>query len=132
MLRDREARTGFSIIPRSHSAAATLDAGMIDLDALMRAAPGHDVDLPDVRVLFAPREPWRAQAACAGADPAIFFPARGASTEPARAICARCPVAEPCLDHALAYSERHGIWGGTTGRDRRRLREADARTTAAS
>jgi hypothetical protein len=52
----------------------------------------------------------------------VFFPGRGAPAEPARQICARCPVRQPCLDYALSHAITHGIWGGLTERDRRPLR----------
>jgi hypothetical protein len=52
----------------------------------------------------------------------MFFPGRGESAEPARQICAGCPVRQPCLDYALSHGISHGIWGGLTERDRRALR----------
>ena len=65
---------------------------------------------------------WRYRAACRGADLSVFFPGRGDSAEPARQICAGCPVREPCLDYALSHGITHGIWGGLAERDRRALR----------
>ena len=65
---------------------------------------------------------WRGRAACRGTDLAVFFPGRGESAEPARQICARCPVRGPCLDYALSHGIVHGIWGGLAERDRRALR----------
>jgi WhiB family redox-sensing transcriptional regulator len=65
---------------------------------------------------------WRYRAACHGADLEVFFPGRGESAEPARQICAPCPVREACLDYALGHGIAHGIWGGLTERDRRALR----------
>jgi WhiB family redox-sensing transcriptional regulator len=65
---------------------------------------------------------WRYQAACRGADLGVFFPGRGESAEPARRVCAGCPVREPCLDYALRHGITHGIWGGLAERDRRALR----------
>jgi len=65
---------------------------------------------------------WRYRAACRGADLEVFFPGRGESADPARRICAECPVREPCLDYALSHSIVHGIWGGLSERDRRPLR----------
>jgi WhiB family redox-sensing transcriptional regulator len=73
---------------------------------------------------------WRYRAACRGADLEFFFPGRGESAKPARQICARCPVRQPCLDYALSHGIVHGIWGGLTERDRRALRSrhvSDAR-----
>jgi hypothetical protein len=52
----------------------------------------------------------------------VFFPGRGESAEPARRVCASCPVRQPCLDYALSHAITHGIWGGLTERDRRPLR----------
>ena len=65
---------------------------------------------------------WRYRAACRGTDLSVFFPGRGESAEPARQICASCPVWQPCLDYALSHGITHGIWGGLTERDRRPLR----------
>jgi WhiB family redox-sensing transcriptional regulator len=65
---------------------------------------------------------WTEQAACRGMDPDLFFPERGHSTAEAKAVCGSCPVRDTCLDEALARSERFGIWGGKSERERRRLR----------
>ncbi|HSP04945.1 MAG TPA: WhiB family transcriptional regulator [Acidimicrobiales bacterium] len=68
--------------------------------------------------------------ACRGADPDLFFPDRGESLEPAKRICSECVVRDECLEHALASGERFGVWGGTSERERRRLRRT--RRTAAA
>ena len=65
---------------------------------------------------------WRDRAACRGTDPDLFFPERGESADPARQICARCPVRQPCLVYALDKGIAHGVWGGLTERERRVLR----------
>ena len=65
---------------------------------------------------------WRYRAACRGADLEVFFPGRGEPAEPARQICAGCPVRQTCLDYAISHGITHGIWGGLTERDRRPLR----------
>ena len=39
----------------------------------------------------------------------------------ARKICATCPVVEPCLEYALANRIEHGVWGGCSERERRRI-----------
>lgn len=41
----------------------------------------------------------------------------------AKAICARCPVCETCLDYAIVTAEQFGIWGGKTERERRAIRK---------
>jgi hypothetical protein len=50
----------------------------------------------------------------------------GESAEPARRVCARCPVRQPCLDYAISHGITHGIWGGLAERDRRALRTRHA------
>ena len=50
-----------------------------------------------------------------------FFPSDGAGVELARKICADCPVKEPCLEHALEQRIDHGVWGGCSERERRRI-----------
>lgn len=62
--------------------------------------------------------------ACAEADPEMFFPDRGQAPVPpeARALCARCPWLRSCLRHALSY-DLHGVWGGTSQAERRRIQQ---------
>ena len=65
-------------------------------------------------------ERWQNRAACRGLDTSLFFPD---VDEPngAEQVCAGCLVQQECLEHALGTSERQGIWGGATERDRRRM-----------
>jgi WhiB family transcriptional regulator, redox-sensing transcriptional regulator len=73
---------------------------------------------------------WRQQAACQDADPELFFPEdRGNNSHQiihAREICAACQVRQPCLNTALhgpqAYGDDHGIFAGTTPKQRIKLR----------
>lgn len=65
---------------------------------------------------------WLEHAACRGMDTALFFPKRGELLDEARDACARCPVAAECLSAALADGEHHGVWGGTSERERRKIR----------
>jgi WhiB family transcriptional regulator, redox-sensing transcriptional regulator len=69
-----------------------------------------------------PRLSWRDRAACRNADPDLFFPGRGESADPARQICARCPVRQLCLVYALDKGITHGVWGGLAEQERRVLR----------
>jgi WhiB family redox-sensing transcriptional regulator len=66
---------------------------------------------------------WQDLAECKTVDTSLFFPERGASTKEAKAICSDCIVREDCLEYALAH-EKHGIWGGMSERERRRVRKA--------
>lgn len=65
---------------------------------------------------------WRRLAACKGVDPAVFHPEDDdlAAVEAAKDVCARCPVRQACLEHALSVREPDGVWGGLTARERRR------------
>lgn len=67
---------------------------------------------------------WMAEAACRGCDPELFFPARGDSTATVapRAVCAGCPVRGECLAYSLAIGAKHGIWGGLSEHERRKVR----------
>jgi WhiB family redox-sensing transcriptional regulator len=68
--------------------------------------------------------------ACAGADPAIFFPEQGGPASEAKAICGRCPHRQACLDWAIATGQAFGIWGGASPDERARMPIPDRRTAA--
>jgi WhiB family transcriptional regulator, redox-sensing transcriptional regulator len=90
------------------------------------------VRLPRRRIFAAPARfaaRWRELAACRGAGLDLFFPERGESAEPARQVCAACPVRQPCLDYAITNRIVHGIWGGLTERERRALRSGWVRAS---
>lgn len=73
------------------------------------------------------RPAWMADGLCAEYDLELWFPERGESVEPAKQVCARCAVAAECLEYALGQgSALHGIWGGTSAIERRRLRRRAA------
>lgn len=65
---------------------------------------------------------WQARRNCIGVDPELFFPERGESLAPARSVCAGCEVRAECLDYALNTGQHHGVWGGTSERERKRTR----------
>ena len=64
---------------------------------------------------------WMAQGNCADAPPSTFFPSDGVGVEVARRICGTCPVKDQCLEHALESRIDHGLWGGCSERERRRI-----------
>ena len=72
-------------------------------------------------IAAATRPAWHQHGACRGADPNLFFPARGESVKEAKAVCARCPVRAECLEYALLHRIEHGVWGGASERERRRI-----------
>lgn len=73
---------------------------------------------------------WMADGLCANKPPALFFPSDGVGVEKAKSICAECPVMHACLEYALENRIDHGVWGGTSERQRRRI--ARARRAGAS
>jgi WhiB family redox-sensing transcriptional regulator len=72
---------------------------------------------------------WQFDAACRGEDSALFFAPsyferreeKAAREHRAKAICARCPVRETCLEFALGVRESHGVWGGLNEQERRQV-----------
>lgn len=67
------------------------------------------------------RPDWHADANCRGMDPELFFPGQGESTKEAKAVCRACDVQVECLLAALNNTEKHGIWGGKSERERRAI-----------
>jgi WhiB family transcriptional regulator, redox-sensing transcriptional regulator len=73
---------------------------------------------------------WFALANCKGLDTNLFHPLRGASTKEPKAVCAACVVRSECLEYALAHGITAGCWGGTSERERRRIRRERRRSVA--
>lgn len=97
-------------------AAAPKDA----VPAPITKSPRADKPTDRVSLQLPPRD-WEAQALCRETDPELFF---GQQYADALTICRRCPVKQDCLEHALTVPDLSGIWGGTTRRERDRLRAA--------
>jgi len=73
---------------------------------------------------------WKRLALCAQTDPEAFFPEKGSSNAAAKRVCMACEVRVECLEWALDQGEPHGVWGGMSERERRRLaRELPRRCT---
>ena len=74
---------------------------------------------------------WQVKAACRGPQATVFFPPSTFERKDekqdrerrAKAICATCSVKQPCLDYALRIREPHGIWGGLSESERKRILE---------
>jgi WhiB family transcriptional regulator, redox-sensing transcriptional regulator len=82
--------------------------------------------MQDTSAIATDERSWQDDANCLGVDPDLFFPERGASTKEAKEVCRGCVVREECLEYALENSEKFGIWGGMSERERRRIRRARA------
>jgi WhiB family redox-sensing transcriptional regulator len=65
---------------------------------------------------------WVKDALCKGMGTETFFPGQHQrkSVIEACKFCSACPVQDRCLDYGL--EEEHGIWGGTSGRQRQKSR----------
>jgi WhiB family redox-sensing transcriptional regulator len=78
---------------------------------------------------------WRSEAACRRADPELFFPIGTTGralqqTEQAKAMCASCPVCEPCLTWVLEaepLGQESGVCAGLAEDERRALKRRVAR-----
>ncbi len=64
---------------------------------------------------------WMADGNCRLHPPATFFPSDGVGVDKARKICRDCPVMGRCLEYALEERIDHGVWGGCSERERRRI-----------
>lgn len=101
--------------PRAHSA----EAGLAGDERL----PKDRYQLPALARVVT-EQAWMADAACRGTDPDLWVPERGEATKAALDICwNECPVREQCLDYGMSLGAKEpGIYGGLSGRDRRRAR----------
>jgi len=70
---------------------------------------------------------WRKQAACAGADLMLFMPDENNYLSDKRrlealAYCDTCKVRRDCLEYAYDNNIQHGVWGGLSTKQRRKLK----------
>jgi WhiB family redox-sensing transcriptional regulator len=79
-----------------------------------------------VEFLWELRPGWQADGLCLEYPEVTWFPERGQSSAPAKAVCGRCLVQRECLDYALADPDLMGVWGGMSQRDRARQRTVTA------
>ena len=64
---------------------------------------------------------WMRDGNCRDYPPSVFFPSDGVGVDVARKICATCPVVATCKEYALVNRIDHGVWGGCSERERRRI-----------
>lgn len=75
-------------------------------------------------VIFSTDMPDWSGAICTTTDPDIFLPEKGANSFHVIAICkSGCPIIDACREYAIEHHEI-GVWGGTSHKDRRRIRRA--------
>jgi WhiB family redox-sensing transcriptional regulator len=78
---------------------------------------------------------WEGDALCLEYDPALWFPegqGSGWQARQAKEICGRCLVRAECLTMAILEGLSLGIFGGTTGPERQRMRVAGVDAVKAS
>lgn len=79
---------------------------------------------------------WMFRGVCRDVNLVGFFPADGLGVELAQRVCAECPVKSECLEYALLHRIEHGVWGGESERERRRIlrlrRRGSSRTIASN
>lgn len=74
---------------------------------------------------------WMDDALCREIGPEPFFSEDAGPTldvtNAAIRVCRTCPVQTDCLEYALTLGPVVGVWGGTTEKERRRIRSATRR-----
>ena len=85
-------------------------------------APG-DLPLSRLDALRSATAPWSKDALCREHPEVNFYPVRGESSAPAKAVCRECLVKRECLVFAMSNRDafEHGVWGGTVPGERREL-----------
>ena len=64
---------------------------------------------------------WMSDANCKEYNPGVFFPSDGVGVDRAKKICGSCAVQAACLEYALENRIDHGVWGGASERERKRI-----------
>jgi WhiB family redox-sensing transcriptional regulator len=90
------------------------------------------MNAPEIEWLMFPMSPemtallkrpaWQSDAACRGLEVDTFFPGSHEDLGASVATCVSCPVKNECLNYALEDPSLKGVWGGTSARQRSRLR----------
>jgi WhiB family redox-sensing transcriptional regulator len=68
-----------------------------------------------------PGEGWVVYAKCTDIPRTTFFPHDRVGIMVAKRVCASCPVRGQCLEYALENRIAHGVWGGASEQERRRM-----------
>lgn len=73
--------------------------------------------------------------ACVGADPELFIHDHTESSNAGRVlsgmakrICVQCDARAECLAGALEHDEAYGVWGGTTPKERDKLKKRKSKS----
>ena len=71
---------------------------------------------------------WMAVGLCREKSSSLFFPNDSSGVAAARRVCGVCPVKAECLAYALHHRIAHGVWGGTSERQRVRILRSNNNT----
>lgn len=95
----------------------------VTVTASSRGVSEAQMELNDAFRLVNPDDRWMELAKCHGDDAVKWFPAQGERhlISVAKRYCADCPVRQSCLDYALDNSIAHGVWGGRSPSERKRV-----------
>lgn len=67
-------------------------------------------------------EPWRTQSLCQNNELNVdFFSDEKRVIQLAKELCDKCIVAHECLEFAVRNTEKYGVWGGFTPRERNKV-----------
>ena len=77
---------------------------------------------------------WQRFGACQTVDSEVFFPPstfeskaeRETREAKAKTVCSGCAVRVECLEWSIAIQEPHGVWGGLSESERRKVIAARA------
>ena len=113
----------------------------LPVSASMAETSSTEPQPSEIPYAWIPDAPWMNEAKCRGMNVEIFFGKEyhgrqrhrptltSIEIRRAKAVCAVCPVLEECFTFAMENDEEYGVWGGTTHRDRERLKRQGVRTT---
>ena len=90
-----------------------------------RQTAARAASLSEVLGIDAQATAWMQDAVCAQTDPEAFHPDKSGSVEPAKAVCAGCPVLAECRTWALETGQRFGVWGGLSANERQQIRTSN-------
>jgi len=127
-----------AVLPTADRRSAPRDLGAV-VDSSDRQAAGDAGTLDRLGRITSVEDDWRQSAACLGRGTTNWFRDRGSPAHVAAlAICAACPVRGECLDEAHRWEGRpsrwgrHGLWGGMTPEERRKVDRGVERASTAA
>lgn len=64
---------------------------------------------------------WLNKAKCRKTSEVDFFSVSSTDVKAAKEFCQTCSVKNMCLSYALSNNISHGVWGGKSARERRKI-----------